>query len=298
MFFQTINNFYSIPQPFPLYLGQRHRVGQPSPYEDAFFQHPHFLRRFGREPLMEFQMGNPWMDAFFSGGGNPPPPAAAKHVVESLQEQEVQGSEVVCTVCQEEFNASEKAINEKAIKLPCHHYFHKECIIPWLKDHNTCPTCRFELPTENSDYDEQLEARMQQRSVTSRIPVSSSEANALPAREPSQAQYQPRFRATEAAAVHSSPQLQQQEGSESAVRVMGLQARPQLNGRVGRIAGRAVPDSLNPAVIRYPVQLPGEPALLLLRPENLARARVVARSAPHSPPYQTVCPMDDDAMEC
>ena len=77
MFFQTINNFYSIPQPFPLYLGQRHRVGQPSPYEDAFFQHPHFLRRFGREPLMEFQMGNPWMDAFFSGGGNPPPPAAA-----------------------------------------------------------------------------------------------------------------------------------------------------------------------------------------------------------------------------
>lgn len=31
--------------------------------------------------------------------------------------------------------------------IPCGHMFHEPCIKSWLDKHNTCPVCRFELPT-------------------------------------------------------------------------------------------------------------------------------------------------------
>jgi hypothetical protein len=42
-----------------------------------------------------------------------------------------------CTVCQEDFK-----VGENTKKLPCEHYFHDECINPWLQSQNTCPMCR------------------------------------------------------------------------------------------------------------------------------------------------------------
>ncbi|KZT58192.1 hypothetical protein CALCODRAFT_257732 [Calocera cornea HHB12733] len=32
-----------------------------------------------------------------------------------------------------------------ALALPCHHAFHAACLFPWLAQHTTCPTCRFDL---------------------------------------------------------------------------------------------------------------------------------------------------------
>ena len=48
----------------------------------------------------------------------------------------------VCPVCVEELS-----IGKEAIFMPCGHSFDPECLKPWLKDHNTCPVCRFKLPT-------------------------------------------------------------------------------------------------------------------------------------------------------
>ena len=48
-----------------------------------------------------------------------------------------------CSVCMTDFD-----IGNKGIFLPCGHMFHPDCIKPWLKDHNTCPVCRKELPTD------------------------------------------------------------------------------------------------------------------------------------------------------
>lgn len=46
-----------------------------------------------------------------------------------------------CFICQETFK-----LGEKYALLPCNtthpHKFHESCIRPWLKNHDTCPTCR------------------------------------------------------------------------------------------------------------------------------------------------------------
>jgi len=51
-----------------------------------------------------------------------------------------------CVVCQEHF-----VLGELTTQLPCGHTFHRECVMPWLEKHNTCPTCRMELPAAPAD---------------------------------------------------------------------------------------------------------------------------------------------------
>lgn len=80
-------------------------------------------------------------------------PPAAKLVVDNLpsvvlSEEDAKDNVVVCAVCKDEFNK-----NERMKKLPCMHFYHGECILPWLEIRNTCPVCRFELPTDNAEYE-------------------------------------------------------------------------------------------------------------------------------------------------
>jgi hypothetical protein len=49
-----------------------------------------------------------------------------------------------CTVCQE--LATE---GEVLLELPCEHAFHSQCILPWLEQQHTCPTCRAEITPES-----------------------------------------------------------------------------------------------------------------------------------------------------
>ena len=43
-------------------------------------------------------------------------------------------------------------LKEVAVIMPCGHPFHKKCITPWLKLHNTCPICRFAVETNDKEY--------------------------------------------------------------------------------------------------------------------------------------------------
>jgi len=86
--------------------------------------------------------------------GNPP---ASKDEVEKLEKILITKEDIdemkkknicECSVCKDEFE-----LNQELKKLPCSHLFHVDCLIPWLKQRNSCPTCRFELPTDDADYE-------------------------------------------------------------------------------------------------------------------------------------------------
>jgi len=68
-----------------------------------------------------------------------------------------------CSICLMVVNEG-----EDTILLPCGHMFHDKCVTQWLKIHNTCPLCRFELPTDNAEYEMQRNKRNQQREANIR----------------------------------------------------------------------------------------------------------------------------------
>ncbi|XP_044528493.1 E3 ubiquitin-protein ligase RNF115 isoform X2 [Gracilinanus agilis] len=80
---------------------------------------------------------------------NTGPPPADKEKITSLptvtvtQEQVDTGLE--CPVCKEDY-----VVEEKVRQLPCNHFFHSSCIVPWLELHDTCPVCRKSLNGEDS----------------------------------------------------------------------------------------------------------------------------------------------------
>ncbi|KAF2573735.1 hypothetical protein F2Q70_00006065 [Brassica cretica] len=76
-----------------------------------------------------------------------PSPPASKTVVDELPVVELSSGNIACAICIGDF-----VVKEKVTRLPCWHYYHGECIVPWLEMKNTCPVCRFELPTDDLEY--------------------------------------------------------------------------------------------------------------------------------------------------
>lgn len=81
-------------------------------------------------------------------------PPAAKDAVGSLPDIEIsedlkrKDNGDQCAVCKDEFE-----VGTVVKQMPCTHLYHKECILPWLELHNSCPVCRYELPTDDADYE-------------------------------------------------------------------------------------------------------------------------------------------------
>ncbi|CAK7355016.1 unnamed protein product [Dovyalis caffra] len=48
-----------------------------------------------------------------------------------------------CTVCMEEIVSG-----SQAIRMPCSHVYHSECIVQWLQTSHLCPLCRYHMPCE------------------------------------------------------------------------------------------------------------------------------------------------------
>lgn len=90
--------------------------------------------------------------------GSPP---VAKDVLESLKVEVLTADSARelgnCAICTEDFKDQEKVHWLTEDKSLCGHAFHVDCIVPWLKEHNTCPVCRFELPTDDEAYNKQRE---------------------------------------------------------------------------------------------------------------------------------------------
>ena len=85
--------------------------------------------------------------------GNPP---ASKESIKKLEKFIVTNQKLIsfgvensCAVCKEEFE-----IKQELMLMPCKHYFHINCLLPWLNERNSCPVCRYELPTDDDDYEQ------------------------------------------------------------------------------------------------------------------------------------------------
>eukprot|EP00871_Galdieria_phlegrea_P002164 jgi/Galph1/2949/GphlegSOOS_G1619.1 len=90
-------------------------------------------------------------------------PPASKKALEKLESFHFTKTGNSCPVCAEEYQQG-----DEGKKLPCKHIYHSKCILPWLNQHNTCPLCRYELPTDDPLYEAQKrdKERWQEASAT------------------------------------------------------------------------------------------------------------------------------------
>lgn len=78
--------------------------------------------------------------------GPPPASVSAIEALPTVTMSELHETTSSCAVCKEEFE-----IGGEAKELPCKHFYHSNCILPWLRMHNTCPICRFQLKDDGGD---------------------------------------------------------------------------------------------------------------------------------------------------
>ncbi|KAI2618821.1 hypothetical protein GGR54DRAFT_143984 [Hypoxylon sp. NC1633] len=81
---------------------------------------------------------------------NAPAPASEEAIAKLPKrklDEEMLGPELKgeCTICIDEVQAG-----DEAIVLPCKHWFHEQCVVLWLKQHNTCPICRAPIDGESA----------------------------------------------------------------------------------------------------------------------------------------------------
>ena len=73
--------------------------------------------------------------------------AASQEAIRKLRKGRIKNAGTACAVCQNDFE-----VGQEFLELPCHHIFHDDCILPWFKERNSCPTCRYEIETDDEAY--------------------------------------------------------------------------------------------------------------------------------------------------
>mmetsp|Transcript_100 Transcript_100/g.258 ORF Transcript_100/g.258 Transcript_100/m.258 type:complete len:599 (+) Transcript_100:96-1892(+) len=82
------------------------------------------------------------------------PPASIKAIkqlptIRVEPEDLVDPNNRVCCICLDDNN-----LDDRVTRLPCAHIFHTRCIVDWLANHScTCPVCRYELPTDDPQFE-------------------------------------------------------------------------------------------------------------------------------------------------
>jgi len=78
------------------------------------------------------------------------PPPASEDAISKLNEFKFDPCDSTrscktCSVCQDDYIK-----DDTVLEMPCKHEFHKDCVVSWLKLHNTCPVCRDSVESQNN----------------------------------------------------------------------------------------------------------------------------------------------------
>ncbi len=90
------------------------------------------------------------------------PPPAALSFINNLRETTITSDDLIeennkeCLIC-----LDEHALGGKAVKLPCGHLYHRDCVIEWLQKQGSCPVCRYEVESSDAMYEMGRKKRMQ-----------------------------------------------------------------------------------------------------------------------------------------
>lgn len=132
-----------------------------NPFED-FLAHAFYIP-YANAYAYEYAPQHPPPPPPYPPETQPHPPASTKSIrqlptVSVTPEDLVDENNRECCICFEEHH-----IRDKVSRLPCAHIYHPSCIVQWLVKNNTCPQCRYELPTDNVVYERGREERMKAR---------------------------------------------------------------------------------------------------------------------------------------
>jgi len=59
--------------------------------------------------------------------------------------------EINCPICLEEYTEE-----DVLRKMPCDHYFHQDCIDPWMEKHSDCPICKQNIRDGESKFNDEM----------------------------------------------------------------------------------------------------------------------------------------------
>ncbi|KAL9660774.1 hypothetical protein QQ045_025592 [Rhodiola kirilowii] len=120
------------------------------PETDGYFANPEdYVDAAGYEALLQNL-------AESDQSGRRGAPAAAKSAVAELPTVVITDSGCeACAICKDGVN-----VGDSIKKLPCGHGYHEDCIVPWLGSRNSCPVCRYELPTDDPEYEEEKKKKL------------------------------------------------------------------------------------------------------------------------------------------
>lgn len=82
-----------------------------------------------------------------SNAAAPASQTAINNLLRKNLDQEMLGQEAnaECTICIDDMK-----LGDEACVLPCKHWFHNDCVVLWLREHNSCPVCRAPIDGENA----------------------------------------------------------------------------------------------------------------------------------------------------
>ncbi|EFA81554.1 hypothetical protein PPL_05543 [Heterostelium album PN500] len=109
----------------------------------------------------DYFVGQDWqglLNQLFQASQKKGTPPASKDEINKLKKDKVNQAivdkKLDCSVCKEEFE-----LGQDYLELPCTHIYHPNCIVPWLEMHNSCPVCRYELKTDDKEYENDRQNR-------------------------------------------------------------------------------------------------------------------------------------------